>query len=89
MHTIPVAPRCREVAEARLERAGRRRGRLGQGVGMLESVPELVGAQLDTVDELLVTEADGERHDLDAERVDEWCREIARAVGDHSYPHGQ
>ena len=54
---------------------------------MLEPVPELVGAELLAVDELLVAEADGERDDLDAERVDERLRQVAAAVGDHPDAH--
>ena len=88
MHTMPVAPRSARSRKHLLEGAGRRRRGLGERVGVLEPLPELVGAQLDPVDELLAPEADGERHDLDAQCFDERRGKVARAVGDHSYPHG-
>ena len=88
MHTIPVAPRAARSRK-------RASNAPGDGAAVSGSVSERSSRsqnssarQLDLVDELLVTEPDGERHDLDAERLDEWCREIAGAVGDHAYAHG-
>ena len=44
--------------------------------------PELVGAELLAVDELLVAETDAQRHDLDARGAGDLVRQVARAVGD-------
>ena len=69
-------------AERLLERARRRRRGLGQHVGGGHLLVEVLDAELDAVGVLVVAEADGERHDLDAERVGLLLRQIARAVGD-------
>ena len=42
--------------------------------------------ELDAVDELLVAEADRQRHDLDAVAVDHVLRQVAGAVGDDADP---
>ena len=44
--------------------------------------PELVGAELLAVDELLVAETDAQRHDLDAGGAGDLVGQVARAVGD-------
>ena len=88
MHTMPVgaaAPAARGTAPRTRPADGAAVS--GSAVGVLEPLPELVGAELHAVDELLVAEADGERDDLDAERVDERLRQIAAAVGDHPDAH--
>ncbi len=70
-----------QAAEGLLERADRRRRRLGEHGRGIELAPERVDAQLLAVDVLAIAEADGERHDLDAELLADRLREIARAVG--------
>ncbi len=47
----------------------------------VELAPERVDAQLLAVDVLPITEADRERHDLDAELCADRLREVARTVG--------
>ena len=78
MHTMPVAPRAGEVAEAsprtRRPTAPPSRGGASECSRRCQNSSVL---ELLAVDELLVAEADGERHDLDAERVDERLRQIA------------
>ena len=59
------------AAERFLEGAHRGRCRLRQHGRVLHAPPEVVGRQLDAVDELLFTEADVQRHDVDAELVAE------------------
>ena len=46
------------------------------------------GVRSAAVDELLAAEADGQRHDLDAELVGDRLGQIAGAVGDDAYGHG-
>ena len=76
-----------ERPETLLEGAGRGRRGLGQHRRGRDLAPELLVRELDAVDELLVAEADRQRHDLDAERVGAGLREIAGAVGDDAYGH--
>ena len=71
-----------EAAVRLLEAARRRRGRRRQLRRRRAAGPELVGGQLLAVDELLVAEADAERHDLDAPALGELGGQVAGAVGD-------
>ena len=68
---MPSRRRSTRRRNARFERAGRGRRRLGEDVASRRAAPELVGAELLAVDELLVAEADRERHDLDAVALDQ------------------
>ena len=88
MHTTASAPACcwRRNAASNVPGAGaavsgstRRRGELRV---------EVVDAELAAVVELLVAEADRERHDLDAVLRDLLVGEVAAAVGDDAYGHG-
>src|SRR5581483_3431110 len=67
-----------------LERARRRGGGLRQDGRVLDAGPELLGREVTAVDELLLTEADGERYHVDPELVGQRRRQVAGAVGDHS-----
>ena len=80
--TMPVAPRSARRAVGLLEPARRRRGRRGQLRRRRAAGPELGGRQLLAVDELLVAEADAQRHDLDAPALGELVGQVAGAVGD-------
>ena len=82
MQTMPVAPAVDEAAESRLERAGRRCRGLGQHARAARAAPRTRRrAQLFAVDELVVAEADRERHDLDPVCVDQrWGRSQALSV---------
>ena len=79
MQMMPVA-----VLDLAPERAfeGSRRGggRLGEDIRVGQAAPELVGAELLAVDELLVAEADRERHDFDAVPLDQVVGQVALSV---------
>ena len=85
MHTTPVSAVGRQLAEPLLEHAGGRRGGLGQHRGRLAARPELARREIFTVDELVVAEPDGERHDLDALVLHDVSGQIAGAVGHTRY----
>ena len=88
MHTTASAPASAAVAERVLERARRRRGGLGQLLGLGQPSVELGDAEVDPVGELLGAEADRERHDGDVELVGLVLGQIAGAVGDDADGHG-
>ncbi len=79
-HTTALGAAGEQLAERRFEGSGRRRRGLRQLVRLPQPLPERVRGQVDAVDELLAPEADRERDDFDAERVDELAREVATAV---------
>ena len=76
-----------ELAVRLLELAGRRCGRLGQRRRRRAARPELGRREVAAVDELLVADADRQRHDLDPELVGDALREIAGGVGDDADAH--
>src|SRR6202034_1835521 len=65
----------------RNEGTGRRRRRFGEGTLALAATPELLGAQLASVFELLVAEANGQGYDDDVVLLDQIFGEITGAVG--------
>ncbi len=77
-------PAVDEAPVRLLEAARRRRGRRRQLRRGGAAGPELVGAQLLAIDQLLVAEADAERHDLDPPALGELGGQVARAVGHHA-----
>ena len=79
---MPLGAALGEPAVGLLEAARRRGGGRRQLRRRRAAGPELGRRQLLAVDELLVAEADAERHDLDAPARDELGGEVAGAVGD-------
>ena len=73
------------TAKRLLELAGRRGGRRGQDRGAGATGPELLGAELLAVHQLLVAEADAQGHQADSQFDERGVQQVARAVG--HYPH--
>ena len=75
-------PGSRQRAVRLLEATRRRGGRRREHRRLRATGPELVCRELLAIDELLLTEADAERHDLDAPTLHEIIGKITRAVRD-------
>jgi hypothetical protein len=69
--------------EGLLEGAGRRCGCLGQHRALGTAGPELGRGQPDTVNELLLAEADGEGDDGEVAAVGQFRGEVTGAIGHH------
>ena len=84
--TTPVGALVGHAFERPDERAGRRRRRLGQLRCLGDPGPELLGGQLHPVDQLLGSEADGQRHHPHPELSEQFVGQVTGTVGDQADP---